>query len=164
MTSAASRRQQHADAFAELQVYLIEDVVAALWVVDGNHSAALQQVRPDSSSTDHTVLVEVDIHVLAKATAVVVAHLQGARQHTRQALSSVGSEPRIQHVGRTLLRALFRPDTSPRTRAVGWQDSAHQACQPLHLGHTAAAAALCVDGTRQLVYAVRRPASMPAIQ
>jgi hypothetical protein len=63
-------------------------VVAALWVVDGHHPAALQQVCPDGGTADDSILVEVDVHILTKATTVVVAHLHEA-QHTPNATSDL---------------------------------------------------------------------------
>jgi hypothetical protein len=63
--------------------HLVEDVVAALRVVDRHNAAALQQVCADGGAADDALLVEVDFHVLAKAAAVVVAHLRSARAKAR---------------------------------------------------------------------------------
>ena len=53
---------------------LVEDVVGALGRVDGHHAAALQQVRADARAADAPRHVKVDLHKLAEARGVVVAH------------------------------------------------------------------------------------------
>jgi len=64
--------------------YLVEDVVVALGIVHCHDAAAFQKVRADGSPRDHTLAIEVDLHVLAKAGAVVVAHRLGIAKGLQQ--------------------------------------------------------------------------------
>eukprot|EP00958_Prasinococcus_capsulatus_P001841 scaffold165_cov265-Prasinococcus_capsulatus_cf.AAC.6 len=56
---------------------LVEDVVGALGAGDLHDARALQQVGADGGAADAPVLREVDLHVLAEAARVVVAHRLG---------------------------------------------------------------------------------------
>ena len=54
--------------------YLVEYVVVALLSFSGSHPPLFEQIRHYAGGIDDVVLVEVEGHPLAEATAVGVAH------------------------------------------------------------------------------------------
>lgn len=62
------------NAFQYYTIDLVKYVVVALLSFSGGHPALLEQIGHDAGGMDDVVLVEVEGHPLAEATAVGVAH------------------------------------------------------------------------------------------
>ena len=67
-----------------MQSCLVEDVVVPLSTKLVHHSALLQEVCLDQSSTDVVTTVKVDLDQLAKATTIVVAQRLGIAKGLQQ--------------------------------------------------------------------------------